>query len=361
LVPCSLERDRKIYDERNSWGTERNIELGRETRACKNRTRKKAKGRGTSSWEILHGTLLLLICYILFSSIKRSKKAEKREKKKGEEKRERNRKKRRESSAIANSALISLGARAQVSKRVEAPDESTEEGLTAHKSGLVRGLVRRLSSGGGIGRSARAISSYVCGSSGGGGGGDPGPSDGDSRPCNGACRDSGSGSGYVAVAGQQPVVGAGSTTVSASGAPPGRGTPSRRSSRDLSPLKKSPAATGQQDAAASHGGGGGAGAASTSGGSAAGSTGQDWRKLVGSIRRKVRRKTTQNSSSISEVTLQETTNRNQDDFLKATMRIFLVVSPPMGRVQVNACVLAAPSCRLYRSKYEFLCSLSWSY
>jgi len=234
---------------------------------------------------------------------------------------------------------------------VEAP-ENTEEGLTAHKSGLVRGLVCRLSSSGGIERSTRAIGSYGRG----GGGGDPGPSDGDLGLCNGACTDSGS--SYVAVAGQQPVVGAGSTTVSASGAPPGRGTPSRRSSRDLSPLKKSPAATGQQDAAASHGGGGGAGTASTSGGSAAGGTGQDWRKLVGSIRRKVRRKTTQNSSSISEVTLQETTNRNQDDFLKATMRIFLVVSPPMGRVQVNACVLAAPSCRLYRLKYYgFLCFL----
>jgi len=322
--------------------TERNIELGRETRACKNRTRKNAKGRATSSRKIPYGTLLLLICYVLFSSIKRPPK---KKEEKGRKGKERNRKKRKPS-AIANSTLIFLGPSVQISQRVEAPDERTEEGLTAHKSDLVRGLVRRLSSGGGIGRSARAIGSYSRGGSGGGGGGgDPGPSNGDPGPCNGAC----TGSGYVAVAGQQPVVGAGSTTVSASGASPGRGTPSRRSSRDLSPLKKSPAATGQQDAAASHGGGGGAGAASTSGGSAAGGTGQDWRKLVGSIRRKVRRKTGQNSSSISETTLQETTNRNQDDFLKATMRIFLVVSPPMGRVQVNACVLIVMSTLLWIS------------
>lgn len=28
-------------------------------------------------------------------------------------------------------------------------------------------------------------------------------------------------------------------------------------------------------------------------------------------------------------------NVNRDDFLKATMRIFLVVSPPVGKMQVN--------------------------
>ncbi|XP_077273387.1 pleckstrin homology domain-containing family G member 5 isoform X1 [Temnothorax americanus] len=50
----------------------------------------------------------------------------------------------------------------------------------------------------------------------------------------------------------------------------------------------------------------------------------------------MRGKTTQNSSSISEAALQDTTNRNQDDFLKAAMRIFLVVSPPMGRIQVRS-------------------------
>lgn len=31
-------------------------------------------------------------------------------------------------------------------------------------------------------------------------------------------------------------------------------------------------------------------------------------------------------------------NVNRDDFLKATMRIFLVVSPPVGKMQVNICV-----------------------
>lgn len=123
--------------------------------------------------------------------------------------------------------------------------------------------------------------------------------------------------------------------MSTSGTPlGGRGTPSRRSSRDLSPSKKSSSVssvTGQQDATvvAGHGDGGSAGTASSS----ASGTGQDWRKLVGSIRRKVRRKTTQNSSSITETL--DTTNRNQDDFLKAAMRIFLVVSPPMGRIQVK--------------------------
>ncbi|KAJ8688033.1 hypothetical protein QAD02_023828 [Eretmocerus hayati] len=72
---------------------------------------------------------------------------------------------------------------------------------------------------------------------------------------------------------------------------------------------------------------------------------QDWRRLVGSIRRKVRRKTPQSSaSSISEQAEQSTLGdqtlasssqqKHHDDFLKATMRIFLVVSPPMGRVQV---------------------------
>lgn len=210
---------------------------------------------------------------------------------------------------------------------MEAPGEHVEEGPTARKSGLIRGLVRRLSSGGGTGRSARSV--VTCGGKSKGGSGGSGGGGGSNTSPSGSC---------VLAAGQQSVAGTDSTTVSASGtAFGGRGTPSRRSSRDLSPAKKSSSAssvtTGQQDAAvASHGSGGdGAGTASSSGSG----TGQDWRKLVGSIRRKVRRKTTQNSSSISEAGLQDTTNRNQDDFLKAAMRIFLVVSPPMGRIQVK--------------------------
>lgn len=93
---------------------------------------------------------------------------------------------------------------------------------------------------------------------------------------------------------------------------------------------------------------------------------QDWRRLVGSIRRKVRRKTTSqntvnskndspsviptigpngdqtnNATNVDNETIlypplpKTTCSKNQDDFLKATMRIFLVVSPPMGRVQVR--------------------------
>lgn len=219
---------------------------------------------------------------------------------------------------------------------MEAPGEHVEEGPTTRKSGLIRGLVRRLSGGGGgrTGRSARSIVS--CGGGGGSGGSKGGGGGGGNTSPSGGC---------ALAAGQPSVAGADSTTVSASGTPlGGRGTPSRRSSRDLSPSKKSSSAssvTGQQDAAvAGYGGGGGAGAASSSSGS-----GQDWRKLVGSIRRKVRRKTAQNSSSITEAVLQDTTNRNQDDFLKAAMRIFLVVSPPMGRIQVKCASRPRSCCR----------------
>jgi hypothetical protein len=130
------------------------------------------------------------------------------------------------------------------------------------------------------------------------------------------------------------------TTVSASaGGPVGRASClSRRASRELSPSSstsptsvsaKAPA-SGGYDGQVGPGAGGGTGPSL-----ATPSGGQDWRRLVGSIKRKVRRKTAQSSSSISEQTLQETNQKHQDDFLKATMRIFLVVSPPMGRVQVT--------------------------
>lgn len=211
-----------------------------------------------------------------------------------------------------------------------------EEDLTTSKSGL-HDLVRRLSSGVGAGR--RTISTY--GRSEG-----SGTSNWSSNGCCNEIKAGPSNSSSNIVVGQQPVVGVGSTTVSASGAPSGpRGTLSRRSSRDLSPSKSS--SSGSQDAA-SYGGGGGAGTASS--GISTASSGQDWRRLVGSIRRKVRRKTTQSSSCISEGALQET-SRNQDDFLKATMRIFLVVSPPMGRVQVN----------LYRREIQDRITLSLYY
>lgn len=191
------------------------------------------------------------------------------------------------------------------------------EGVKKVKGGdSLRRLIRRLSIGSGIGR-------YAIGSFGRGGATGPiggGPVEGFSNaegtdPLNG-CPIIGS------------TLGAGSGTVSASAGTPSRGVLSRRSSRsDLSPSKSS---EGQD--APTHGGGGGGGGGAMSGAGAT-CSGQDWRRLVGSIRRKVRRKTTQSSASISETALQET-NRNQDDFLKATMRIFLVVSPPMSRVQV---------------------------
>lgn len=187
---------------------------------------------------------------------------------------------------------------------------------TKKRRGRLRNLVRRLSIGSRIGR--YAIGSF-------GHGGATGPS-GDG-PVEGFTGAEGTDPVNGCPGGPQPVVGPGRGTVSVSAGTPHRGVLSRRPSRDLSPSKSS---EGQD--APTYGGGGGGGVGTASGAGATGS-GQDWRRLVGSIRRKVRRKTTQSSASISEAGLQET-NRNQDDFLKATMRIFLVVSPPMGRVQV---------------------------
>lgn len=40
-----------------------------------------------------------------------------------------------------------------------------------------------------------------------------------------------------------------------------------------------------------------------------------------------------------KISKKEEKNANRDDFLKATMRIFLVVSPPVGKIQVNRCWL----------------------
>lgn len=128
--------------------------------------------------------------------------------------------------------------------------------------------------------------------------------------------------------------GSGSSTVSARGGPGGgRGSASRRASRELSPSSTSSSSSKGGSRSGNPSGQHGCGPESQlpPGG------GQDWRRLVGSIRRKVRRKTTQSSASLAESGLREScnSNRNQDDFLKATMRIFLVVSPPMGRVQVT--------------------------
>lgn len=249
------------------------------------------------------------------------------------------------------------------------PGCDEDEGKTgcASRGGVLLSLVRRLSSGGatgspgcGGGGSSRALfgcgagtRSWITGLGGagpGGGGGGAGGGGG------GAC----------------------STTVSASGARSGRaGTGSRRTSRELSPSKV-PGGPGALVASSPVGddatdfhpephryGAGGSSSSTSGSGCAPGIAApvpQDWRRLVGSIRRKVRRKTTQGTGAGSAAaggcnpsnptdnavnlvhessypSLNETgCTKNQDDFLKATMRIFLVVSPPMGRVQVSFCV-----------------------
>ena len=214
-------------------------------------------------------------------------------------------------------ALYFIG---QLGQSVETPKErSPVEGARGREQrSSLRSLVRRLSISSGIGR--YAIGSF-------GQGGATGPSGGGGPVERFAGAEGTEANVNGCPGGSQPVAGPGTSgTVSASAARDGRGVASPRSSREQSPSKSS---EGQD--APTHGGGGGGGAGSASSAGATGS-GQDWRRLVGSIRRKVRRKTGQGSASISEA-LHET-NRNQDDFLKATMRIFLVVSPPMGRVQV---------------------------
>lgn len=114
-------------------------------------------------------------------------------------------------------------------------------------------------------------------------------------------------------------------TVSVSGnSSSGRGSLSRRSSREPSP--SSIVSSFNHDA----------NEITTSGNndSLATCSGQDWRRLVGSIKRKVRRKVPANNLENMSSCNQDA-NKNHDDFLKATMRIFLVVSPPMARVQVR--------------------------
>lgn len=48
-------------------------------------------------------------------------------------------------------------------------------------------------------------------------------------------------------------------------------------------------------------------------------------------------KTAKVSFSQKKMNKRDERNANRDDFLKATMRIFLVVSPPVGKIQVNRC------------------------
>ncbi|OAD59171.1 hypothetical protein WN48_09246 [Eufriesea mexicana] len=212
-------------------------------------------------------------------------------------------------------ALYFIG---QLGQSVETSKErGAEEGARKQRSSL-RSLVRRLSISSGIGR--YAIGSF-------GEGGATGPSGG--GPVDRFAGAEGTEAVNGCPGGSQPAAGPGvSGAVSASAATGGRGVLSRRSSRDQSPSKSSEG----QDAPTHGGGGGGGGGAGSASGAGATGPGQDLRRLVGSIKRKVRRKTGQGSASISEAALHET-NRNQDDFLKATMSIFLVVSPPMGRVQ----------------------------
>lgn len=123
-----------------------------------------------------------------------------------------------------------------------------------------------------------------------------------------------------------------SSTVSvsgSSGSSGGRGNHSRRASRDASPTSNlAPVISSDVNAAV---------AVNTTLGHPVTPpyACQDWRRLVGSIRRKVRRKTPSSSPSIIDSHAHHNDTKNQDDFLKATMRIFLVVSPPMARVQVR--------------------------
>lgn len=46
-------------------------------------------------------------------------------------------------------------------------------------------------------------------------------------------------------------------------------------------------------------------------------------------------KMTKSSLGLKKMSKKDERNANRDDFLKATMRIFLVVSPPVGKIQVN--------------------------
>lgn len=73
----------------------------------------------------------------------------------------------------------------------------------------------------------------------------------------------------------------------------------------------------------------------------------DWRRVVGSLRHRVRprQQSPEKSSLPDEIRASNTLHsisydpqnspKNEHDFLRAAMRIFLVVSPPMGRMQVS--------------------------
>ncbi|KAK0070965.1 hypothetical protein PV325_013762, partial [Microctonus aethiopoides] len=114
-----------------------------------------------------------------------------------------------------------------------------------------------------------------------------------------------------------------SVTVSGSGCSSGsgRGSLSRRTSRDPSPTNNLNNVIGsnvnQHDTAAT-----------SFDNTNATCSSQDWRRLVGSIRRKVRRKTPNNNINTAEQNHHHHHHHRDgmknDDFLKATMGIFLV-------------------------------------
>lgn len=166
---------------------------------------------------------------------------------------------------------------------MEKPEKSLCENGPKQRRSVLRSLVRKLSSGGGRTKASRAENSRANGST-------------------------------VSVSGS-------------SGSSGGRGSLSRRASRDASPTSSFSAvfSSDANSAVAPHSG---LGQPVTPPYAC-----QDWRRLVGSIRRKVRRKTPTNSPNTIESHQNDT--KHHDDFLKATMRIFLVVSPPMARVQVR--------------------------
>lgn len=85
----------------------------------------------------------------------------------------------------------------------------------------------------------------------------------------------------------------------------------------------------------------------------------EWRRLVGSIRRRVRGKTPATAATAAPsndkmpALMTSSDPAVRDDFLRATMRIFLVVSPPMGRLQVTHRVRAG--CILYTVNLTLQC------
>ncbi|CAB0044606.1 unnamed protein product [Trichogramma brassicae] len=224
-----------------------------------------------------------------------------------------------------NAAAASSSSAKQLSPAATTPTGGGSGASSFRKRASLRNLVRRLSgsgstssaSGGSRSSQSSTGNTVSCSSSGGGGGGG-GPA----------------ASSSSAEQADHLLHGHGAAAAASTSSPGGS---SRRTSRELSPSQEQVSHQQLYEQLQLGPPGGGPSPKDVQGG-------QDWRRLVGSIRRKVRRKTPQSSTgSISEQRHGSHeicgsgsgggSTKNQDDFLKATMRIFLVVSPPMGRVQ----------------------------